>query len=212
MIEGSPRGGLFLYARKLKCAVAQCGQKYLHGETSILCDNSKHMKRFPPTLRCAQGRSLLGPKRKPLSPSLYAKRRKSQMHCARELKCAIAQCGQKYLHGEISILCNYIRHMKRLPYTLRCAQGAALPVCLLGPVREPLSPSLYANRRKSQVPLRTEGGSLCKTSQKWWKRDNIADAMTGGTSSFCTGEKWRLYRPNSEAISSHSLSRRLRRA
>lgn len=36
------------------------------------------MKRFPPTLRCAQGRSLLGPKRKPLTPLLYAKRKKSQ--------------------------------------------------------------------------------------------------------------------------------------
>ena len=28
MIEGSPRGGLFLYARKLKCAARQ---EYLHG-------------------------------------------------------------------------------------------------------------------------------------------------------------------------------------
>ena len=50
--------------------------------------------------------------------------------------------------------------MKKLPYTLRCAQGAALPVCLLGPVREPLTPSLYANRRKSQVPCAREEGDM----------------------------------------------------
>lgn len=48
------------------------------------------------------------------------------------------------------MVCNNIKYMKRPPYTLRCAQGAALPVCLPGPVREPLTPSLYAKRWESQ--------------------------------------------------------------